>query len=156
LPHIFDRFYQADSAATRRYEGSGIGLALVKELVDLHGGEIGVVSAPGQGTTFTLRLPLDVGASDQTDPAHSTPTSAEVIELVLEPPAQDTLYKDGKEPEEEENTEDRATVLLVDDNPDVRAYVRSVLTAQFHVLEAGDGKAGLALAREDLPDLIVA
>jgi signal transduction histidine kinase len=60
LPHIFDRFYQADSAATRRYEGTGIGLALVKELVELHGGEIGVVSTPGQGTTFTMRLPLDV------------------------------------------------------------------------------------------------
>ena len=58
LPHIFDRFYQADSANTRRYEGTGIGLALVKELVELHGGEIGVTSTPGQGTTFTVRLPL--------------------------------------------------------------------------------------------------
>jgi CheY-like chemotaxis protein len=156
LPHIFDRFYQADSAATRRYEGTGIGLALVKELVELHGGEIGVVSTPGQGTTFTMRLPLDVAASDQPGPAQSAATSAEVIDLVLEPPSQDALYKDRKEEPEEEHTEDRTTVLLVDDNPDVRSYVRSVLTDRFHVLEAGDGKAGLALAREDLPDLIVA
>ena len=66
LPHIFDRFYQADSANTRRYEGTGIGLALVKELVELHGGEIGVTSTPGQGTTFTVRLPLTVAGSDDT------------------------------------------------------------------------------------------
>jgi len=156
LPHIFDRFYQADTAATRRYEGTGIGLALVKELVELHGGEIGVVSTPGQGTTFTMRLPLNVAGIDQGGAGQSAATSAEVIELVLEPPPQDALSKDGKEETEEENAEDRTTVLLVDDNPDVRAYVRAVLQPQFHVVEAGDGKAGLALAREALPDLIVA
>ncbi|HXW97423.1 MAG TPA: two-component regulator propeller domain-containing protein, partial [Gemmatimonadales bacterium] len=78
LPHVFERFYQADSTATRRYEGTGIGLALVKELVELHGGEIGVVSTPGQGTTFTVRLPLDVAGIDPTGPARSTGPSPEL------------------------------------------------------------------------------
>ena len=160
LPHIFDRFYQADSANTRRYEGTGIGLALVKELVELHGGEIGVTSTPGQGTTFTVRLPLDVASSDETAAAPSTTTSAELSELyALEASSPDHLSQDwtgATAEEKEENAADRTTVLLVDDNPDVRAYVRSVLAPQFHVLEAGDGKAGLALAREALPDLIVA
>jgi signal transduction histidine kinase/ligand-binding sensor domain-containing protein/CheY-like chemotaxis protein/AraC-like DNA-binding protein len=158
LPHIFDRFYQADSANTRRYEGTGIGLALVKELVELHGGEIGVTSTPGQGTTFTVRLPLNVAGNDETVVATSATPAAELSELyVLENTSPGNLFRDGSGgTAEEESAEDRTTVLLVDDNPDVRAYVRSVLAPQFHILEAADGKAGLALAREALPDLIVA
>ncbi len=158
LPHIFDRFYQADSTSTRRYEGTGIGLALVKELVDLHGGEISLTSTPGQGTTFTVRLPLNVVGSGETAAAPSATPSAQLSELyVLETTSSANVAHDGKgEMREEEGAEDRTTVLLVDDNPDVRAYVRSVLAPQFHVLEAADGKAGLALAREELPDLIVA
>ncbi len=154
LTHIFERFYQADSADTRRYEGSGIGLALVKELVELHGGEIGVTSTPGQGTTFTVRLPVDVAGIDATaDPSVTpSPELSELYALETSSISQDSSEETG----EEEGAEDRTTVLLVDDNPDVRAYVRSVLAPQFHVLEAGDGKAGLALAREALPDLIVA
>jgi signal transduction histidine kinase/CheY-like chemotaxis protein/AraC-like DNA-binding protein len=158
LPHIFDRFYQADSANTRRYEGTGIGLALVKELVELHGGEIGVTSTPGQGTTFTVRLPLNVAGSEEVALASSATPSAELSELyALETTSPGHLSQDGSGGTGEvETAQDRTTVLLVDDNPDVRAYVRSVLAPQFHVLEAGDGKAGLALAREALPDLIVA
>ena len=60
LPHVFDRFYQVDSSTTREHEGTGIGLALTKELVELHGGEISVESAEGFGTTFVVRLPLGV------------------------------------------------------------------------------------------------
>ena len=159
LPHIFDRFYQADSDTTRRYEGTGIGLALVKELVELHGGDIGVTSTPGQGTTFTVRLPLDVAGSDKTAAVPTNTPTAELSELyALESTSPGTLSPDqtGAMAVEEEKTEDRTTVLLVDDNADVRSYVRSVLAPQFHILEAGDGKAGLALAREELPDLIVA
>jgi CheY-like chemotaxis protein len=159
LPHIFERFYQADSANTRRYEGTGIGLALVKELVELHGGEIGVTSTAGQGTTFTVRLPLNVAGSDEAAAAPSATSFAELSErYALETSSADNFSQDGRggTAEDEESAEDRTTVLLVDDNPDVRAYVRSVLAPQFHVLEAGDGRAGLALARDALPDLIVA
>jgi len=64
LPHVFDRFYQVDSSTTREHEGTGIGLALTKELVELHGGQIFVTSEEGFGTTFAVRLPLSV-SSDQ-------------------------------------------------------------------------------------------
>jgi len=159
LPHIFERFYQADSATTRRYEGTGIGLALVKELVELHGGEIGVASTPGEGTTFTVRLPLDAAGPEATPPASSALPTAELSELVTAetPSAPGALFQNGSGgTEDQDNVQDRTTILLVDDNPDVRAYVRSVLAPRYQVLEAGDGRAGLALAREALPDLIVA
>jgi len=159
LPHIFDRFYQADSASTRRYEGTGIGLALVKELLELHEGEIGVTSTPGQGTTFTVRLPLKVAGTEPKAAAPSAIPSTELSEqYVLENSAVHDFSHDRKAgmAPEDEVAADRTTVLLVDDNPDVRAYVRSVLAPKFQVLEAADGKAGLAVAREALPDLIVA
>jgi signal transduction histidine kinase/ligand-binding sensor domain-containing protein/DNA-binding NarL/FixJ family response regulator len=159
LPHIFERFYQADSAATRRYEGTGIGLALVKELVELHGGEINALSTPGAGTTFTVKFPPNAAGIEASALTSAASPSEEVDELVAvdtSSPADPIAHPGRVGKEEEENAEDRTTVLLVDDNPDVRAYVRAVLAAQFHVLEAGDGKAGLALAREALPDLIVA
>ena len=125
--------------------------------MELHGGEIGVTSTPGQGTTFTVRLPLGVSGSDETTATPSGASSAELSELyALESSSPDHLAPDRNGTTGAEEAEDRTTVLLVDDNPDVRAYVRSVLAPQFQVLEAGDGKAGLDLAREALPDLIVA
>jgi signal transduction histidine kinase/ligand-binding sensor domain-containing protein/CheY-like chemotaxis protein/AraC-like DNA-binding protein len=156
LPHVFDRFYQADSAATRRYEGTGIGLALVKELVELHGGDISVASTPGAGTTFTVRLPLDHADIREARSIYATPTPQEVSELLALDPTPATVQ--GRDPSDDsgDGGEDRTTILLVDDNADVRAFIGGVLAPQFHVLEAGDGKAGLALAAEALPDLIVA
>jgi signal transduction histidine kinase len=65
LPHIWDRFYQVDSSATRRFAGSGLGLAIVKRIVEGHGGEVGVVSTSGAGSTFTFTLPLQPVASSQ-------------------------------------------------------------------------------------------
>ena len=62
MPHVFDRFYQADASVTRPYEGTGIGLALVKELVELHGGSVTAESLVGRGSTFTVRLPLGDGS----------------------------------------------------------------------------------------------
>ena len=158
LPHVFDRFYQADASATRRYEGTGIGLALAKELVELHRGEIRAESEPGIGSTFTIRLPLDapVLVTEVTSPVRRPDAQVEVAGTTLptpEPPEPDV---------EVESTgtgaldEDRTTVLVVDDNPDVRAYVRSVLESSYRVLVAADGRAGLELARTALPDLIVA
>lgn len=153
LPHVFERFYQAESESTRRYDGTGIGLALAKEIVELHGGTIAVESTPGEGSTFTVRLPLEaVATRDRTAGAEGGAAMRELLrydtgERDLDPEA------DGAAADLDA---DRPTILVVDDNADIRAYIRSVLKADFRVLQAADGRAGLERARTALPDLIIA
>jgi signal transduction histidine kinase/CheY-like chemotaxis protein/ligand-binding sensor domain-containing protein/AraC-like DNA-binding protein len=150
LPHIFERFYQAESDTTRRFDGSGIGLALARELVELHGGRIEATSTPGVGSVFTVRLPIGAAAASTATAGTTAPSEALADMLGAAPVATANATP------REESLDDRITVLLVDDNSDVRAYVRSVLAPAFHVIEAANGQAGLELAREALPDLIVA
>ena len=155
VPRVFDRFYQADASTTRRYEGTGIGLALARELVELHGGRIEVESELGSGSTFTVRIPAGTGAQAHGRTgariAAAAPVDPDDHDIstggVITPTLTATIDSEGA---------DRTTVLLIDDNADVRAFVRSLLSDTYRVLEAGDGKSGLALAREALPDLIVA
>jgi signal transduction histidine kinase/AraC-like DNA-binding protein len=152
LPQIFTRFYQVRGAPTR--DGVGVGLALVKELVDLHGGTIDVRSREGQGTTFTVRLPkgtahlaghdiVDVPVVDD-DSCVLEPTHAPVTEALpaFSPGALDAGV-------------DETTVLVVEDHADVRAFLCDQLRAHYHVLEARDGDEGLQLALERLPDLVI-
>jgi len=156
LPHIFDRFYRVDEASTRRQPGTGIGLALAKELVDLLGGSLSVSSEEGFGSTFTMTLPLGR--------AHLAPGQVAdqiVVEdwiatapVQTEEPGGDGMpeapaFGDGSA------DEDLTTVLVVDDHPDVRAYIRRHLQSNYRVVEAADGVDGLAKARRLLPDLIV-
>jgi signal transduction histidine kinase/ligand-binding sensor domain-containing protein/DNA-binding response OmpR family regulator len=150
LPHVFDRFHQASRAETRRFEGTGIGLALAKELVELHGGGISVESVPGEGSTFTVRLPR--AATAGSDEAGVLPGAGPDVGGVEDSIALGGDAPDAAGPE----GEDRTTVLVVDDNADVRSYVRSVLAPTYRVIEAADGRAGLESARDALPDLIVA
>jgi signal transduction histidine kinase/AraC-like DNA-binding protein len=146
--HVFDRFYQADSTATRRHEGTGIGLSLVRELVELHGGAVEVVSVPGEGSTFRVRLPLCEAAEGASGPR--------VDDLATAVMAAVTSAEPAPAPENGDEDPDRTAVLVVDDNADVRSYVRSVLEPTYRVLEAADGQEGLERAREALPDLVVA
>lgn len=136
LPHIFDRYYQAKGK--HQASGTGIGLALVKSLTDLHGGVLDVESSPGKGTIFTLKL-----LEDNTYP--------------------DALHNDSKEnPAEEETTEPepdmadtRPTVLIVEDNADIREYILGSLGKSFRIIEAENGKEGLQSALENNPDIVV-
>ena len=151
LAHVFERFYQVDETLTRAEAGTGIGLALVQELVTLHGGTIEVSSGDlAPGAVFTVTLPLgepDVDTEetravvvDGSEPAHETSNAHGPL--------------NATEPVSEIH-DDIPTLLIVDDSADLRAYVRDHFASRFRVLEAANGSEGIAIARRELPDVIV-
>ena len=140
LPHIFDRFFQADSSATRTYEGTGIGLALVNELVDLHGGTTNVESTEGKGTTFTIRLPFSRTAEEQ-EIGKPVPQGPPTLATV--PSTKPKL------------TSQKFQLLIIEDNADLRGFLVDCFAQNYHTLEAGNGIEGLSQAVQHLPDLII-
>lgn len=142
LPHIFDRFYQVDDSHMRCHEGTGIGLALTKELVELHGGEITVTSEQRAGSTFTVTLP--VGSVDQA-----------AVSFEHDRLAESTLFEDVKEPEKSRPATAKPLVLIIDDNQDVRYYIRDMLSKSCRTMEAQDGLDGFTAATDKIPDLII-
>lgn len=158
LPLIFDRFHQVDDSRTRHHEGSGIGLALVKELVALHHGHIRVSSALGQGSTFVVELPLGHAHLQPAElrPATEVPYSASELPPPRLPELEQRMNTLALAPTDGEAEDDgRPLVLVVEDNPEMRAYIQSCLTAEFRVLTASDGAQGLEQAAATVPDLIV-
>lgn len=141
LPHIFDRFFQADSSLTRTYEGTGIGLALVKELVALHNGVIEVESIEGSGTTFTISLPFLVVDQQQDVPQ----TTADL-------PAFPNHFTSG---EVETEAGQKAQLLIVEDNADLRNFLVDCFTPAYRTLAVGNGNEGFDQAIAHLPDLII-
>ncbi|MBO2012325.1 7TM diverse intracellular signaling domain-containing protein [Hymenobacter negativus] len=152
LPQLFNRFYQGASPSVPGAQpGTGVGLTLVKELTELHGGTVAVSSPPGQGATFTVRLPMDLvpvnGAPSAETDASRLASTALSSEMMAFTPSLD----DYPEPVAEADV-----VLFVEDNEDVREFVRSSLApAGYRLLEAPDGLRGVELALEHVPDLIV-
>jgi len=155
LDKVFDRFHQVDASQTRDYEGSGIGLALIKELVELHRGTVQVASQVGKGTTFTVRLPL--GRNHLRDEEIAERSVADDLSIREEQVAVD--HAETPKPEEEaevpQGDGERPIVLIVEDNADVRAYIREYLVSSYHVIEARDGEEGIFKAQETIPDLII-
>ncbi|MEO1521168.1 MAG: response regulator [Cyanobacteria bacterium J06633_2] len=184
IPYLFERFRQADGSTNRSYEGSGLGLALVKELVDMHGGDVSVDSIYGEGTTFTITLQQD---------AHHLP-----LEQVSDVPAEidgdrstvelADIYTDEEEHDKDQRLDDSLThqavnshehsstptaniqllspriddddeslhILVVDDNPDLRRYVKRVLEQTgYHVSTARNGEEGIHLAQQCQPNLVL-
>jgi len=156
LEHIFDRFYQSNDSYDKIQEGSGIGLALTKELVELHHGEIRVKSQPGKGTEFTVCLPAgsehykteeiidepDINITDK----HSEP--------YIEHPGQELL------PDPDLDIDDRIKdskplILIVEDNDELRSYIRSYFIKDYHIMEAINGETGLEKAFEKIPNLVI-
>ncbi len=152
LPRVFDRFYQVDESHARAQPGTGIGLALVKELVKLHGGSIRVESGTARtGATFVVVLPLLSSAPHPGDGA-SQQNGAEGVAVAA---AAEIEVLDARSHNGGAANSDVATMLVVDDSADLRAYVAGHFARRFRVLEAADGAEGAALARTQLPDVIV-
>lgn len=175
LSRIFDRFFQSDATSEHHRKGSGIGLAIAKEMIELHRGRINVHSREGKGTEFIIRLPL---GKEHLEPAPAVPVDAKAVpvdaktapvdgklgvsadlaaglaaEIMDEArpgndggaPAADTAFQDVE----------KELILVVDDSADVREYVRDSLEPSYRVLEAADGKEGVETALEHIPDLII-
>ena len=162
LAHIFERFHRVEGQRGRSVEGTGIGLSLVRELVRLHGGEVSVVSVEGQGTTFTVRIPLGC-AHLPPEQVHGTAPQGEQEALhnafVAEaerwlPEAQ---APEAPAAESAAHGEPAGHVLLADDNADMRGYVRRILVEGGYVVSAVDnGASALAALRSGpLPDLVL-
>jgi len=149
LPHIFDRFYQADTSHTRAYEGTGIGLALVNELVDLVGGTIRVDSQPGAGSTFTVMLPVQPASADAGAPA--------VMLSGIGPMVRDSLPTVATEAAGSQPIDDQQVplLLIVEDNAELRDFLAGELAADYRILQAADGEAGWHLTLSELPDIVI-
>ncbi len=172
LPFIFDRFYQVDSSATREYEGTGIGLALAKELVELHRGTISVSSAEGKGSTFTVCLPLGkdhlkpeeviaTAVSSNQYSVFSESTSGK-LQVASEQQVFTPALQESIDPKIQQSTTpsiqpsgDQPIILIVEDHADLRRYLREQLQPAYRVLEAANGAEGLEAACEAIPDLVI-
>lgn len=161
LPRIFDRFHRAGGGTSQAQPGAGIGLALTRELVRLHHGEVGVESRPGQGSRFRVRLPR--GRAHLLETEIVTGEEAAFLDRVDELAEEPVGFVDEFPGEEEPPPagdpqpvgEDVTSVLIVDDHPEVRAYLRRHLERRYRVVQARDGIEALELARRWTPDLIV-
>jgi signal transduction histidine kinase len=158
LPRVFDRFYRVQGATARTGDGSGIGLALVQELVKQHGGRVSVGSALGEGTVFSVTIPLGAPASAASAPdaAGPTPGSAAYVEEALGWHLPSTFQPVAAAasltvPERFRS----ARVLFADDNPEVRDYVSGLLAPWFQVEAAANGLEALEACRTRRPDLLL-
>jgi signal transduction histidine kinase/ligand-binding sensor domain-containing protein/DNA-binding response OmpR family regulator len=159
LEKIFDRFYQVDDTYTRKHEGTGIGLALTKELVELHHGEIQVTSELGKGSTFSVFIPLGkkhLGAHEIAEDVDSKIINypSEVKEIqALEASTESEVIKVEKS--NSRFPKSAPIILIVEDNADFRNYIRQQLFQTYNIQEAVDGADGLEKAKQIIPDLIV-
>ncbi len=153
LKHIFDRFFQADNSSTRKSEGTGIGLALTKELVELMGGSIAVKSMHGSGTTFTLLLPVRLDANTPAPQTEFQTSRSLAPELVPDVPATQPNYTATEEVEAPAG--EKPVLLVIEDNADVVTYVVGLLKKDYEVHTAPNGQVGIEMALEMIPDVII-
>lgn len=167
LPHIFNRFWQADTSSQRKFQGMGIGLALVKELAEVQGGAVSVESVVGKGTTMSVRLPLlapddDAAETDAAQEVEILPPVAEQKDWIGELyrraemfPAITSLQATLRPVEIGVARSRKPKLLIADDEPDMLRFLRSQLSTNFEVLEAVDGHQAVEKAAQFLPDIIL-
>jgi signal transduction histidine kinase/DNA-binding response OmpR family regulator/predicted GH43/DUF377 family glycosyl hydrolase len=154
IDNIFDRFYQGEQNGNIYYEGTGIGLALTKELVELHHGTIKVESEKGKGSSFTILLPLGID--------HLKPD--EIVEDKLQeiiPTKVENTHPDGiaelknKSESDLENNNNQSILLIVEDNADMRSHIRKYFENEYQIIEAIDGNDGYEKSINHIPDIII-
>jgi signal transduction histidine kinase/DNA-binding response OmpR family regulator/ligand-binding sensor domain-containing protein len=151
ISHIFDRFYQVDGSSTKEFEGTGIGLALTKELVELHKGKIAVISKEGEGSVFIIKLPL---GNQIIEKEKLVPLSDEfTFDNINDNVTPIILQQESGSIDKELGS--REIILIVEDNFDVRAYIKEQLTEDYNVIEASNGLEGVQKAQDEIPDLII-
>ena len=156
LPHVFKRFYRAERSVTRMQPGTGLGLALARDLVEQHGGTIGAESREGEGSTFVVRLPLLAASAADLAPAAPAATLGPEELLALtgdivledEPAAATATAQAVTDPE-------APLVMVVEDHAQVRAHLVRHLSREYRVHEAGDGRTALDAMKREVPDLVV-
>jgi signal transduction histidine kinase len=171
LPFVFDRFWQADGSSKRKYQGVGIGLALVKEFTEIQGGRVTVESKEGEGTIFTVRLPYrkaerepgaaleyPAGTANDAGSNGGTVSSQEWLANLYRRaelfPGISTLAEASRKVETERNG-NHPTVLVADDEPDMLRFLKSQLSTHYQIIEAVDGQQAIDKATQFLPDLIL-
>jgi len=156
LPRLFERFHRIPSARARSNEGSGIGLALVRELVGMHGGSVAVESTPGAGTTFRVRVPLGTRHLPA-EHVVAEPAEGGLTAQAAEPYVQEALrwLPDGEESARPAPAAAGARVLVADDNADMRAYLVRLLRDDYAVTAVRDGVEAFAAACAEPPELII-
>jgi len=153
INHVFDRFYQAGNENRSYYEGTGIGLALTKELVELHHGKIKVESVQGKGSAFTIFLPL---GNEHLKP-EEIDTNPRSEEYLSKPVGEEESFNIEHRTlnDEPEASEEMPLLLIVEDNADMRAYIRGYFENDFQIIEAVDGTDGYEKSTEHIPDIII-
>lgn len=148
LPHIFERFFQVENPDTKSHQGTGIGLSLSRDLVELHSGTLHAESELGRGTTFGILLP--VGREHLKEDQIVTTQEAHRPEMIEPVP-----YEIKSEEPQEQHQSSLPLLLIVDDNEDMRQFIQFQLKQDYNVIQASDGFSGWETALEHLPDLII-
>lgn len=144
LPHIFERFYQVDASFTRQYAGTGIGLALVKELVEMLGGTVKAESILNLGSSFTIQIPLKI-ATVQT-------ASSDIVSFELVPSSPKVTQNGAAIVE---HSSDTPLILVIEDNEELRHFLVESLKTTYQVKAAANGREGIEIALECLPDVVI-
>ena len=172
LDKIFDRFYQVDNKLSKEYEGTGVGLSLTKELVELHKGKVFVESEEGKGSTFIITLPTgkehllpdeivkkisdEENESEEKAKSNSLFTDS-VVELTQNEDISSFVpyFNNQKSNIELIERIDKPLLLIIEDNSDVRKYISDILVDLYRIAEASNGEEGLYKSFEEIPDLII-
>ena len=162
LNKIFDRFYQVDNRLSKEYEGTGVGLSLTKELIELHKGKIFVESEEGKGSIFKILLPLGkehLSPEEMCEEEFNSEYQNGIENEYIQQNKVDSILELKKSKDvfnlDFINSVDRPSLLIVDDNSDVRKYINNILNNHYNISEAADGEEGFTKSLEQIPDLII-